>query len=116
MKTPLITTVALSLFVGCAQQPAGISPVSMGSAFASIPCTKARQLHNTESAKVPSLVAAQKQAVTGDAIGVFLLGVPVSSLSGADLEGEIASTKGKLLALEARLAACGTPVPPLSWS
>jgi len=116
MKRLVSAAAALALFAGCAQQPAGIAPVSMGDAFSGLSCSKARQLYNTEAAKVPSLVAAQKQAVTGDAVGVFLLGVPVSSLSGADLEGEIASTKGKLLALDARLTACGTTVAPVSWA
>jgi hypothetical protein len=42
----------------------------------------------------------------GDAIGVFLIGVPVSSLSGGDKEGLIAAAKGKELALQNRLLGC----------
>ena len=53
-----------------------------------------------------TLSVQQNNAVAGDAVGVFLIGVPVSSLSGGDKAGEIAATKGKIIALEARLASC----------
>jgi hypothetical protein len=41
-------------------------------------------------------------------LGVFLIGVPVSSLSGGDRAGQIATLKGQVLALETRLAGCGS--------
>lgn len=115
MKKIAIGIVVLLAVAACAQQPASIVPVSMGDAYANVSCSKAKQLYLKESAKVPTLIAAQKQAVSGDAMGVFLLGVPVSSLSGADVEGEIAATKGKLLALGARLEACGTSPAEVAW-
>jgi len=37
----------------------------------------------------------QSKAATGDALGVFLIGVPVSSLAGNDNETEIAILKGR---------------------
>ena len=43
---------------------------------------------------------------TVDAVGVFLIGVPVSSLTGGDVSGHIAASKGKILALEARMTGC----------
>ncbi|MDK3019216.1 hypothetical protein [Pseudodonghicola flavimaris] len=108
---------AIGTFIaGCAQQPAAITPVSMGDAYSTVSCSKARQLYNAEAAKAPPLVKAQKQAVAGDAVGVFLLGIPVSSLSGDDLEGEISTTKGKLLALSARMETCGMTPAPVDWS
>lgn len=112
----IFATLALGVILaGCAQQPASITPVAMGDAYTHVSCSKARQLYDVEAARVPSLVKAQKGAVTGDAVGVFLLGVPVSSLSGADLEGEIATTKGKLLALGARMETCGSTPTPVDW-
>lgn len=42
----------------------------------------------------------QNKAATGDALGVFMIGVPVSSLAGGDNEAEIAILKGR----------CGAPV------
>ncbi len=99
----------------CAQQPASIAPVSFGDTYTDISCKRAAELYEKETAKVPSLVAAQKNAVSGDALGVFLIGVPVSSLSGKDLEGGIAATKGKLIALAGRLEACGSSPAEVAW-
>jgi hypothetical protein len=44
--------------------------------------------------------------VAGDAVGVLLIGVPVSSLTGGDVSGQIALEKGKIAALDARLLSC----------
>ncbi|BCH32017.1 hypothetical protein MesoLjLc_39470 [Mesorhizobium sp. L-8-10] len=52
--------------------------------------------------------AQQRQAVIGDAVGVFLIGVPMSSLSGADKEGVVAQHKGEVIAIQnaQRIAKC----------
>lgn len=42
----------------------------------------------------------QNRAATGDAIGVFLVLLPVGSLLGEDNEGIVAQYKGEVLALE----------------
>ena len=115
MKSKLGALGTLALIAGCAQQPASISAVSVGDVYSDIPCSKAAKLYAEEAAKVPALVSQQKAAAAGDAVGVFLVLVPVSSLTGNDHEGEIAATKGKLLALETRLRACGKTVQPVSW-
>lgn len=59
------------------------------------------------SAKLASLEQKQNGAATGDAIGVFLLMVPVSKLTGGDVAGELGASKGKVLALEQRVSRCG---------
>lgn len=104
-RTILALTAAASL-AACAQSPDAIPPVSMGNAFASIPCAEARNMLTTERQTLASLEAAQRAAVTGDAFGVLLIGVPMSSLSGGDKAGHIGASKGKVLALDARLAGC----------
>lgn len=100
---PALFVVGLS---ACAQSPDAIAPVSMIGAYDNVSCSKARALLTQEQNTLASLSAAQKKAVSGDAVGVFLIGVPVSSLSGDDKEGAIAASKGKVLALEARLQSC----------
>lgn len=100
----------------CAQQPRSITAVSMAGSYDKLSCRKTSELYEQEAAKVPALVSQQKSAVAGDAIGVFLLAVPVSSLTGGDVEGEIATTKGKLIALETRLQQCGIQKTPVSWA
>lgn len=106
MKYALFTLCAVSLISACAQSPDAISPVSMAGAYDHAGCTQARSLLSAERTNLDALSAAQKNAVAGDAIGVFLIGVPVSSLSGSDKAGAIATSKGKILALEARLSGC----------
>lgn len=102
-KTILIT----AILVGCAKSPDAIAPVSMSGAYDNISCKQARALLSQEQNKLTVLSSAQSNAVAGDAVGVFLIGVPVSSLSGGDKAGEIAASKGKIEALEARLLTCG---------
>lgn len=100
-----LAIVALSV-AACAKSPDAIAPVSMGNAFAGVPCEQAAQSLNIERQSLAALESKQRGAVAGDAIGVFLIGVPVSSLTGSNVEGQIAATKGKALALEARLTSC----------
>jgi len=105
--TRLLASIGLiAALSACASTPDSIVPVSMGNAFASMSCPSARSMIADERDTLSMLSVQQNNAVAGDAIGVFLIGVPVSSLSGGDKEGAIAATKGKILALEARLKTC----------
>ena len=79
----------------------------MGDTYQGISCSKASQLLTVERQTLAALSVQQENAVAGDAIGVFLLAIPMSSLSGGDKEGAIATSKGKINALEARLLTCG---------
>ncbi len=87
--------------------PDAIAPVSMGNAYSGISCNNAKQMLVAEKQNLTALEVKQKNAVVGDAIGVFLIAVPVSSLTGNDVEGEIATAKGKVIALENRTMTCG---------
>lgn len=105
-RTTAAALVCLAGLSACAKSPSAIPPVSMGNAFANTSCAQARAHLTAEQANLGSLSAAQKSAVAGDAIGVFLIGVPVSSLSGNDRAGDIGASKGKVIALESRLQSC----------
>lgn len=106
LKTPFIAAAALSL-AACAQSPSSIAPVSLGNAYAAHDCQQARADLIIERDTLAALEGKQRGAVAGDALGVFLVGIPVSSLTGGDVSGEIAASKGRAMALEARVAACG---------
>lgn len=106
MTKNIFALIAAASVAACAQSPDAIQPVSLGNAFAGVSCAQARQMLSQERAILASLSSAQNAAVAGDAIGVLLIGVPVSSLSGGDNAGDIAASKGKVLALETRLASC----------
>ena len=91
----------------CAPSPDAIAPVAMPvGLYDRMSCTQAGQEKAAIAAGLAVLEAQQRQAVTGDAVGVFLLAVPVSSLTGGDKAGLIASAKGRLLSIEARLTRC----------
>lgn len=105
MKTLLALMVA-ALVAGCAKGPDAIAPASMGNAYDGIDCARAAAMRNESQIKLAALSKSQKAAQIGDAIGVFLIAVPVSSLVGDDNEGEIATEKGKINALDARLLTC----------
>ena len=109
MKTSL-TLIALSsiaLLSACAERPDSIAATPMPeSMYSNLSCSKARAERTQVQSTLNAMEAAQNIAATGDAIGVFLIGVPWSSLSGKDKAGQIGTEKGKLLAIDARLAGC----------
>lgn len=94
------------LAAACAKGPDAIAPVPMGNAYVAMECQNAVNELNAERANLQGLENQQRSARTGDAIGVFLIGVPTSSLTGGDKAGELGASKGKVLALEARVATC----------
>lgn len=98
---------ALALMAACAQSPGSIAPVAMpGGMYDAMSCEQARAEHVAATANLNALEAKQRGAVAGDAVGVFLIGVPVSSLTGNNKAGDIGTAKGKVLALDARLMSC----------
>lgn len=103
----LITAAVVFALAACAPGPDAIRPVSMGSAYAGITCRQAANMLAVERQTLAALEDKQRGAVVGDAISVFLIGVPVASLTGGDVQGELSTSKGKVLALEARLFGCG---------
>ena len=105
---PIVLIAAASLtLAACAQSPDSIAPVSMpGGMYDSYSCQAARAEYATVTESLAALESRQRAAVAGDAFGVFLIGVPMSSLTGGDKAGLIAAEKGKVLALDARLKRC----------
>jgi hypothetical protein len=75
---------SLALLAGCATPPERIAAVPNAG-----PCTAG------DRERLALLSSKQSRAATSDAVGVFLIGVPVASLSGADNEAEIAILKGR---------------------
>lgn len=81
MKYALVTALFLA---GCATAPDRIAPsVASG-------CSP------SDGARLVELTAEQSRAARNDAIGVFWIGLPVSSMAGHDHEAEIARLKACL--------------------
>ncbi len=90
----------------CAKRTDAIVPVEIPmAAYANMSCqTLARELIKERSV-LASLSEQQDSAATGDAVGVFLVGVPVSSTFGGNKEGLVAVSKGKVTAIESAIGA-----------
>ena len=84
------TILAVVMLAGCATHPDRIKAVA-GKAE----CTDADRVRLAE------LTREQARAANTDAVGVFMIGLPIGSMSGPDHEAEIARLKG---ACEARPA------------
>lgn len=62
-------------------------------------CDETKTALTQATAKENALTKQQNNAATGDAVGVFLILLPLGSVFGADKEGELAQAKGEVLAL-----------------
>ena len=108
MKFPAIAAVILMAFTtACTPRASSIPAISMTGAFDHMTCLKAKTMLDSERVQLASLERKQNSAATADAIGVFLVLVPVSKLTGGDNAGELGAKKGTVLALEQRVARCG---------
>ena len=107
MKNLMLATTAAALLAACAQRPDAIAPATMPAGmYSAASCSQARAELAQVSQSLAAMEQQQNSAATGDALGVFLIGVPTSSLTGGDKAGQIAVEKGRKLALEARLRGC----------
>lgn len=87
-KTLAASMVALGLIAGCATPPEKIAAIPSQQ-----PCTAA------DKERLAFLYNKQQQTAQSDAMGVFLVGLPLGSMGGGNNEAEIATLKGR----------CGTP-------
>lgn len=103
----LVAIPGLLALTACAPGPSAVAPMSMGNAFAQTDCRQVVPMLNQARATEADLTRRQRNAATGDAIGTFLILVPVSSVTGNNVEGELAEAKGRTIALENRARDCG---------
>lgn len=102
MNKLIIAVLAFSaLSTACAKRPDAIVPVDIPmAAYTNLSCQALASELVKEKTKLANLSKQQNEAATGDAVGVFLIGVPASSTLGGDKEGEVAVSKGKVNAIE----------------
>lgn len=99
---PAVAALVAIVVSGCAKQPSAIAPATIPfEAYTGLECSRLAADLAAEEANLRTLSAAQSNAATGDAVGVFLVGVPISSVTGGDKEGDIAVSKGKIEAMKA---------------
>ena len=91
----------LAALSGCAKRPDAIVPADIPmAAYTGGSCASLARELVTEQEKLATLSKAQQDAANGDAFGVFLIGVPLGSVTGGDKEGEVAVQKGKVVAIQ----------------
>lgn len=97
------------LFVtACAKGPDAIAPAAIPlAAYTGSSCAALRNDLAAEKATLSALEDAQRSAQTGDAVGVFLLGVPLASATGGDKAGDLAVSKGKVQSMELAMKSKG---------
>lgn len=101
-------SLCLVALVACAKAPEKIAAVEVGSdSYARYSCKQLQSEKLNISQDLANLSAKQKDAASGDALGVFLLGLPISSMSGNDQEATIAIAKGKVQAIDRQILSKG---------
>lgn len=106
LNTVKILTVSLLAvaLTACASRPDSIAPSNVSaSEYEGMSCTDTTSLLAEKRDLLRQSEAQQNRAATGDAIGVFLVLLPVSTVFGGDNEGLVAQYKGEVLALERAL-------------
>lgn len=94
----IVVAVALA---SCATRPENIQAAAIpATTYATLDCVALIKEQEAVKYQVTSLTVSQSEAATGDAVGVFTLGIPVSSALGGDKEAELSLAKGKARALE----------------
>ncbi|MFN7023046.1 MAG: hypothetical protein ACK4QP_00685 [Pseudorhizobium sp.] len=117
MKYQVMTLAAVLAVSGCAKRPDAIVPADIPmQAYTSYGCNELSVELAKEKASLATVSKKQHDAATGDAFGVFLIGVPMSSTFGGDNEGNVAVAKGKVQAIESAMISkkCGAPIGKIS--
>ena len=100
MKKLLLIMVILASVSGCATRPESISPSYVShERYVGNECTVLRTKKSGAIANLVESSDLQNNDANNDALGVFLVGIPVSQLSG-DHAAEVAKWKGTVDAIE----------------
>jgi len=107
MKKLLLPIVLALTVSACAKTPSSIPPVAVSSSeYSNLSCKGLTKEYKDVSAKLEEAEEKQRGKVAGDAIVVFLILIPPSSMAG-DYEADVARYKGEKIALERALGKKG---------
>lgn len=85
----------------CATRASGVAPVAVSAMdYSSLDCHQARAQLETTRSRVHALSRRQNNAAVADAASVVVFLLPLGSVFGAGVEGELAQAKGEQIALE----------------
>lgn len=97
-----VSTIGICLSLSaCASRANSIAPVSVSATeYAALSCAETRDELRAARERENALTRQQNNAATADAAGVFLVLLPLGSVFGSDVSGELAQAKGEVNALE----------------
>jgi hypothetical protein len=99
-KNALLIASIVILVSACASRPESISASFVAhEKYIAGDCARLATQHSNARAELAKVSEMQNSKANGDAIGVFLLGIPFSQLSG-DYAGDVAKWKGEVEAIE----------------
>ncbi|MBB4349316.1 hypothetical protein [Aliirhizobium cellulosilyticum] len=112
MKTKVMMLALALALSACAKRPDAIVPADIPmAAYTNLSCEQLAQEYLKEQTSLTAVSKQQHDAANGDAFGVFLIGVPMSSTFGGDKEGQVAVAKGKVQAIQSAMMSKGCNVP-----
>jgi hypothetical protein len=96
------------LVSGCATPPDKIKPIDMpADAYMTKSCSDLKAERASTNTKLEVSTGMQKSAANSDAMGVFLVGLPVSSMVQGDRGSEVAVYKGQMIAIDRAIKSKG---------
>jgi hypothetical protein len=100
----LVLPICLALaLAACAKTPSSIPPVAVSSSeYSGLSCNQLTSEFTAVSAKLAEAESKQRDKVAADAVVVFLVLIPPSSMTG-DFEADVARYKGEKIAIERAL-------------
>ena len=97
---------ACALLTACAGRANSVAPVAVSSTeYAGWTCEDTRGELDAARQRENALARRQNNAATADAAGVFLVLLPLGSVFGGDVSGELAQAKGEVNALKRAVTA-----------
>lgn len=98
--------------MSCATRANSVAPISISAnEYSYLNCQDARAEWHAAQEKEFALTRRQNNAATADAASVFLFLLPLGSVFGADVSGELAQAKGESLALQRRASIACSETP-----
>lgn len=106
----LSAVAALILLTACAKPPEQIVATTVpDEIYAASDCPTLRRTRAELALALSTLSHQQASAVTGDTVGVIMIGLPLSSMGGNDAAPRIAETKGRIDAVDRAIARKSCP-------
>lgn len=100
LKVTLAVVLVVGLAAGCATRPESITASYVSwEKYSDLDCTQLATQMSDKRAELDKFSKLQDSKATGDAWGVFFLGIPFSKLS-SDHEGDVARLKGEVEAVD----------------